>query len=141
MTAVWHGQTRHTSTTSTPSVLADTAAEAVDARTAKFLLQQTLAAKEEEEKRKLEAEEKMAQAAGRPEFAGMEEWLKKRRRKQKVRRKRRLPRTSSHFTAALVVGIGSGMFLAGVLVSVLLTLCSLRLSACPSGQPSWLVWM
>ena len=40
----------------TTPLLADTAAETVDARTVKYLLQQTLAAKEEEEKRKLEAD-------------------------------------------------------------------------------------
>ena len=49
-------------------------------------------------KRKLEAEERMAQAvAGMPEFARLEEWLTKRKRKKK-RRKRRLLRTSSHST-------------------------------------------
>ena len=39
--------------------------------------------------------------------------------------------------AALIVDNGSGKFLAGFLVSTLLTLCSLRPSACLSFQASW----
>ena len=42
--------------------------------------------------------------------------------------------------AALVVDTSSGMFLAGILVSVLPTLCSLRSSAGLSFQASWLGW-
>ena len=56
-----------------------------------------------------------------------------RRRKRKKRRKKRtLEPRHTYRMAALVVDIGSGMFLAGVLVSVLPTLCSLRLT--------WFFW-
>ena len=74
-------------------------ADGVDDTAVRTLLELALhKKKEEEEKRKLEVEERMAQTvAGMPELACLEEWLTKRRRKKK-RRKRRLPRTSSHST-------------------------------------------
>ena len=105
---------------STPS-LADTAAEAVDARTVKFLLQQSLARKkkeeEEEERRKVVAkqreekyEAKMTLLNDRvrldlplteAEWAAWRQWMglvpssssSARRRKRKKRRKRRTPRS------------------------------------------------
>ena len=62
-------------------------------------------------------------------------------RKRKRGGRRRLPKLLTHvpLVAVLVVDIGSGMCLAGYAGSVLLTLCPLRLSACPSCQASWVL--
>ena len=104
----------------------------VDATTTKNVIKCSLRKRqkeEEEERRRKEKEhEELADEVGaeRSSSAG------RRRKRKKRRKKRTLEPRHTHRMAALVVDIGSGMFLAGVLVSVLPTLCSLWLS--------WFFW-
>ena len=73
----------------TAPLLADTAADAVDARTAKYLLRAALEKLEEEEN--LEERRK-----ARAHLKAMTELVRRVPRKRKKRRKRKLPRSSSH---------------------------------------------
>ena len=140
---------------STP-LLADTAAEAVDARTVKFLLQKTLARKKEEEEEerrkevakqqeeKHEAKMKLLNDRVRhdlplteAEWAAWRQWMglvpssssSARRRKKKKRRKRRLPRG----VRIRRCGHGRALFLRGSV-----SLCSL--AYCRSGRAGRRQW-
>ena len=74
-----------------PGALADTAAEAVDARTVKFLLSNAL--KQLKEGRRMEAEEGERWMA---QVKAMNVLSRRLPRKRKKKRKRKLPRSSSH---------------------------------------------
>ena len=110
--------------------------DGVDATTVSFLLHVNLERmkKEEEKERRRVLEEEKEEL--------MQEIHRKLRADQPVTdaagRKGLLEPRHTPRLPALVVFIGSGMFLAGLLVSVLPTMCSLRSSAGLSFQASWL---